>query len=49
MHFINDGVTVEGSTATIEFEGTGDFNTFLCDLDRQGLQACEYKLKTNSL
>ena len=41
VHFINDGVTVEGNTTTIEFQGTGDFETFLCDLDKQGLEPCE--------
>ena len=41
VHFINDGVTVDGDTATLEFEGLGNFEDFLCDLDREGLQPCE--------
>ena len=41
VHFINDGVTVDGDSAIIEFEGIGDFENFLCDLDRQGLEPCK--------
>ena len=41
VHFINDGVTVDGDSATIEFVGIGNFENFLCDLDRQGLEPCK--------
>ena len=41
MHFINDGVSVSRSTALIEFEGVGQFETFLCDLDRSVLRPCK--------
>ena len=41
FHFFNDGVSVDGTTATIEFTGLGSFETFLCDLDREGLQPCK--------
>jgi hypothetical protein len=41
VHYINDGVTVDGDSATVEFQGTGDFDSFLCDLDRQGLEPCK--------
>ena len=32
---------VSGSTATVEFTGLGDFETFQCDLDREGLKSCK--------
>ena len=41
VHFINDGATVNGDSATVEFIGTGNFDRFNCDLDRQGLQPCK--------
>lgn len=41
MHFINDGVTVDGNNATVEFTGTGVFDTFVCNLDRKGFKPCE--------
>ena len=36
LHFISNRATVSGSMATIEFTGLGDFETFQCDLDREG-------------
>ena len=41
VHFINDGVSVDGDSATVEFEGTGSFDSFLCDLVKQGLESCK--------
>lgn len=42
MHLINDAVTVNDNNATIEFTGVGNFDNFLCDLDKQNnLQPCK--------
>ena len=41
MHLINDGVTVNGDTATVEFAGSGPTTTFRCRLDRQSFSPCE--------
>ena len=41
MHLINDGVTVNGNTATVEFASSGPTTTFQCSLDGQGFSACE--------
>ena len=41
VHFINDGTTVNGDSATVEFVGIGNFDRFNCDLDGQGLQPCK--------
>ena len=41
VHFINNGVTVDGNNATVEFIGTGEFDTFNCNLDRKGFEPCE--------
>ena len=41
MHFINDGVTVDGNHATVEFTGAGEFDTFVCNLDRKRFKPCE--------
>ena len=41
MHLINDGVTVNGDTATVEFASTGPTTTFRCSVDRQGFSPCE--------
>ena len=35
-HFINDRVVVSESIAMVEFTGIGDFETFQCNLDREG-------------
>ena len=32
MHLINDGVTVNGDTATVEFSSSGPATTFRCSL-----------------
>ncbi len=40
-HFINDGVQLSGNTATFEFIGVGDFETFQCNLDREGFKPCK--------
>ena len=41
VHLINDGVTVNGNTATVEFASSGPATTFQCSLDGQGFSACE--------
>ena len=41
MHLINDGVTVNGDTATVEFAGSGPTTSFQCNLDGQGFSPCE--------
>ena len=41
VHLINDGVTVNGNTATVEFASSGPATTFQCSLDGQGFTACE--------
>ena len=41
VYLINDGVTVNGKTATVEFANTGPTTTFLCSLDNQGYSLCE--------
>jgi hypothetical protein len=45
-HFINDGVQLSGNTATFEFTGVGDFETFQCDLDRKGFKLCKMIIYT---
>ena len=39
--FINQGVLVSGRTATVQFEILGGFESFQCDLDREGFIPCE--------
>ena len=41
VHLINDGVTVNGKTATVEFGSTGPATTFQCSVDTKGFSACE--------
>ena len=41
VHLINDGVTVNGNTATVEFASSGPATTFQCSLDNWGFSACE--------
>ena len=41
VHLINDGVTVNGNTATVEFASSGPTTSFQCSLDRQSFTACE--------
>ena len=41
VHLINDGVTVNEDTATVEFAGSGPTTTFRCSIDGQGFSPCE--------
>ena len=41
VQFINHGVLVSGNTATVHFRVLGGFETFQCDLDREGFNPCE--------
>ena len=41
VHLINDGVTVNGDTATVEFAGSEPTTTFRCSLDGQAFSPCE--------
>ena len=49
VHLINDGVTVDGGTATVEFASTGPTTTFQCSVDGQSLSACELVQDTYTL
>ena len=40
-HLINEGVTVSGDTATVEFAGIGPAETFRCKLDTEPAFACK--------
>ena len=40
-HLINDGVTVDGSTVTVEFDSVGLALSFSCQLDAQPSFSCE--------
>ena len=40
VHLINDGVTVFGDSATVEFASTGPTTSFVCSLDRQAFTPC---------
>lgn len=44
-HLINDGVTVEGGGAMVEFVGDGPTDVFSCSLDREEAFTCEYVCK----
>ena len=44
MHLINDGVTVNEDTATVEFAGSGPTTSFQCRLDGQAFSPCELEL-----
>ena len=46
VHLINDGVTVNGNTATVEFASSGPATTFQCSLDSRGFSSCEFVLVT---
>ena len=41
VHLINDGVTVNRNTATVEFGSSGPATTFQCSLDSRGFSSCE--------
>ena len=41
VHLINDGVTVDWSTATVEFSSSGPATSFLCSLARGDFFPCE--------
>ena len=43
-HLINGGVTVRGSTVTVEFAGTGPAEMFRCRLDANTAFTCKYCL-----
>ena len=45
----NDGVTVDGDTATVEFASTGPTTTFQCSVDGQSFSACELVQDTYTL
>lgn len=38
---------MRGNTAMIEFTGLGDFETFQCNLDREGFKNCKTKMTDN--
>ena len=45
LHLINDGVTVDGSTVGVEWQGTGPSHVnvpFFCVLDGGNRQECKY-------
>ena len=42
VNLINNGVTINGHSATVEFSGMGPSSTFLCSLDFATLSPCEY-------
>jgi len=41
VHLVNDGVKVNGDSATVDFSSSGPSHTYLCSLDRQALAPCE--------
>ena len=41
VHFINDGITVSGNTATAQFTSTGPAQAFVCSIDRGTLLPCK--------
>ena len=43
-HLINDGVTVEGSTVTVEFGSVGPALSFTCQLDSRRSFSCEWRI-----
>ena len=43
LHLINDGVTVTGDSATVEFTGRGPIDGYYCSLDRMELFKCKLK------
>ena len=47
VHITNDGVTVNGDTATVEFAGSGPTASFVCSLDGQGFSPCELNCARN--
>ena len=46
LHLINDGVTVEGNTVVVEWQGTGPteanrITSFDCTLNNEATESCE--------
>ena len=44
LHLINDGVTVTGDTATVEFSGRGPVEGYYCRTNREDYYMCEYAI-----
>ena len=42
LHLINDGVTVAGDSATVEFSGRGPVRGFRCQLDKMEYDECKF-------
>ena len=41
VHLINRGIVVRGSTASVDFAGSGSFFSFSCRLDREEFLPCK--------
>ena len=41
VHLINDGITINGNTATVEYVTNGPTDKTVCTLDRQPFFSCE--------
>ena len=46
LHLINDGVTVTGDSATVEFTGRGPVKDYRCQLDMMEFYECKIFLKS---
>ena len=42
LHLINDGVTVTGDSATVEFSGGNQMRGYRCQLDRMEFYKCKF-------
>ena len=42
LHLINDGITVTGDSATVEFTGRGPIEEYYCRTNRDDYYLCEY-------
>ena len=45
LHLINDGVTVTGDSATVEFTGRGPVKGYHCQLDKMEFYECKIFVK----
>ena len=46
LHLINDGVTVTGDSATVEFTGRGPVKDYHCQLDMMEFYECKFFLQS---
>ena len=49
LHLINDGVSVNGHNATVDFTGRGPVDAYLCHLDKMDPYQCKQHMQVKTI